>query len=69
MSHSTCWLNRVERRSVGMVWRAGGSHLRHSRQLLTIVGMRARVACGKLYARSARANSSSVACHHQMKLA
>eukprot|EP00959_Pyramimonas_sp_CCMP1952_P051300 1072013-Pyramimonas_sp.AAC.1 len=40
MSRSTCWLSRVERRGAGMFWRAGGSHLRHSLQLLTTVAAR-----------------------------
>eukprot|EP00959_Pyramimonas_sp_CCMP1952_P399712 8375103-Pyramimonas_sp.AAC.1 len=65
MSHSTCWLKRVERRSAGIAWRAGRSQMRYSRQLWTIAGVRSRTASGMLAARRARAISSSVARHHQ----
>eukprot|EP00959_Pyramimonas_sp_CCMP1952_P406607 8522143-Pyramimonas_sp.AAC.1 len=65
MSHWTCWLDRVERRSVWMVWYAGGSNLRYPLQLLTTVEVKLIMSCGMLAARRARVISSLVAYHHR----
>eukprot|EP00959_Pyramimonas_sp_CCMP1952_P423758 8876471-Pyramimonas_sp.AAC.1 len=62
ISHSTCWLSRVDRRRARMVWRAGGSRLRRPLQLFTTaVGIQLRMSCGLLAARSVRPISSLVA--------